>query len=133
MLGARLVSSLEMFLGIISNNGPNKYYTCYLGGVIVSINNKLIINRDIPNSEVRVLSIAKFFSFWISRRQVESFLFLENNTKIYKERMLLELELDNKLVPEELLSKIISLGFCFNFFVFFFLFFLKDLRVFEEY
>jgi hypothetical protein len=34
----------------------------YLGGVIISINNKFIINRDILNSKIRVLSIIKFFS-----------------------------------------------------------------------
>jgi hypothetical protein len=53
-----------MFLSVINSSGPDKYYTCYLGGVIVSINNKPIINRDILSSEVRVLSIIKsiFFS-----------------------------------------------------------------------
>jgi hypothetical protein len=63
VLGARLVSSLEIFLGVVSNSGPDKYYTCYLGGIIVSINNKLIINRDIPSSEVRVPLITKFIFF----------------------------------------------------------------------
>jgi hypothetical protein len=52
-----------MFLSIISNSGLDKYYAYYLGGVIVSINNKFIINRDILSSEVRVLSIAKFIFF----------------------------------------------------------------------
>jgi hypothetical protein len=60
MLGARLISSLEMFLGVISSNRPDKYYVCYLGGVIVFINNKFIINKDILNSEIKVLPIAKF-------------------------------------------------------------------------
>jgi hypothetical protein len=117
-----------MFLGIISNRGLDKYYTYYLGGIIVSINNKLIINRDIPSNEVKVLSIAKFiFSLNIkkaSRKQAESFLFLENNIKIYKEKILLELELDSESILEELLSKIINSGSCFNFFDFFFLLFL---------
>jgi hypothetical protein len=58
ILSTRLVSSLEVFLGIISSSGLDKYYTCYLGGIIVSINNKLIINRDIPNNKIRVPSIA---------------------------------------------------------------------------
>jgi hypothetical protein len=57
VLSIRLVSSLKVFLSIISNNRPDKYYTYYLGGVIVSINNKLIINRDILNNEIKVLSI----------------------------------------------------------------------------
>jgi hypothetical protein len=52
-----------VFLSIISNNRLDKYYACYLGGVIVSINNKLIINKDIPSSEVRVLPIAKSILF----------------------------------------------------------------------
>jgi hypothetical protein len=61
VLSAKLVSSLEVFLSVVNNNRLNKYYTCYLGGIIVSINNKLIINRDISSSEIKVLFIAKFF------------------------------------------------------------------------
>jgi hypothetical protein len=63
VLGARLVSSLEVFLGVVSSSGPDKYYTCYLGRIMVSINNKLIINRDILSSEVRVLFIIESVFF----------------------------------------------------------------------
>jgi hypothetical protein len=59
VLGARLVSSLEVFLSVVSSSGPDKYYVCYLGGVMVSINNKLIIDGDIPSSEIRVPPIAE--------------------------------------------------------------------------
>jgi hypothetical protein len=72
-------------------------------------------------------------SFWILGRQAESFLFLENNTRVYKEGISLELELDSESVLKELLSEIISSGSCFNFFDFFFLFFLEGLWVFEKY
>jgi hypothetical protein len=60
VLSIRLISSLKVFLSIISNSRPNKYYACYLGGVIVSINNKFIINENILNNEMKVLSITKF-------------------------------------------------------------------------
>jgi hypothetical protein len=63
VLGARLVSSLEVFLGVVSSSKPDKYYASYLGGVIVSINNKLIINKDILSGEVRVPPIAKSILF----------------------------------------------------------------------
>jgi hypothetical protein len=63
VLGAKLVSSLKVFLGIVSNSRLDKYYIYYLGGVIVSINNKLIINRDIPSNEVKVPSIAESILF----------------------------------------------------------------------
>jgi hypothetical protein len=63
MLSARLISSLKIFFSIVSSSGPDKNYTCYLRGVIVFINNKLIINRDIPSNEIKVLSIAKFIFF----------------------------------------------------------------------
>jgi hypothetical protein len=59
VLSIRLVSSLKIFLGVVSNSGLDKYYACYLGGVIVSINNKFIINGNIPNNKVRVLFITK--------------------------------------------------------------------------
>jgi hypothetical protein len=114
-----------MDVSIISNNGPNKYYIYYLRRIIVSINNKLIINRDILNNKIKILSIAKkYFLLNIKKKQAESFFFLENNIKIYKKRLLLELELDNKLVFEKLLSEVVSSGFCFNFFDFLLLFFL---------
>jgi hypothetical protein len=76
ILSARLISSLEVFLGVISNNKLDKYYTCYLGGVIVFINNKFIINRDIPNSEIRVLLIAKFILFLNIKETGRKFSFL---------------------------------------------------------
>jgi hypothetical protein len=63
VLSTKLVSSFKVFLGVISNNRPDKYYAYYLGRVIVSINNKLIINRDIPSNEIRVLSITKSIFF----------------------------------------------------------------------
>jgi hypothetical protein len=34
VLSVRLVSSLEVFLGIISSSRLDKYYACYLGGII---------------------------------------------------------------------------------------------------
>jgi hypothetical protein len=52
--------------------------------------------------------------------------FLENNIRVYKERillLLLKLELDSKLTLDTLLFEIISLGFCFNFLDFIFGFF----------
>jgi hypothetical protein len=52
-----------MFFSVISNSGLDKYYACYLGGVIVSINNKLIIERDIPNNKIRIPSIAESVFF----------------------------------------------------------------------
>jgi hypothetical protein len=52
-----------VFFSIVSSSRPNKYYTYYLGRVIVSINNKFIINKDIPSSEIKVLSIAKSIFF----------------------------------------------------------------------
>jgi hypothetical protein len=60
--------SLEIFLSIISSNKPDKYYTYYLGGVII------FINKDILNNEIRVLFISEsVFFFGISGRQAESF------------------------------------------------------------
>jgi hypothetical protein len=64
VLSARLVSSLEVFLGVISSSGSDKYYAYYLGGIIVSINNKFIIDRDILNSSksgFRLLLSLSFF------------------------------------------------------------------------
>jgi hypothetical protein len=68
------------------------------------------------------------------------FFFLENHTRIYGERILLllsELESDSKSAFNKLLSEIIGSGSCFNFFdflfLFFLVFFLESLRVFEKY
>jgi hypothetical protein len=62
---------------------------------------------------------------------------LEDNIRVYRERILLELESDNKSILEKLLSEITGSGSCFNFFnflfLFFLMFFLEDLRVFEKY
>jgi hypothetical protein len=76
VLGARLVSSLEVFFGIVSNSGSDKYYIYYLGGVIVSINNKFIINRNILSSEVKVLSITESIFFLNIREAGRKFSFL---------------------------------------------------------
>jgi hypothetical protein len=65
-----------VFLSIISSNRLYKHYTCYLGGVIVSINNKLIIDRDMPSSEIRVLFIAKFFLLLNIKETSKKFSFL---------------------------------------------------------
>jgi hypothetical protein len=65
-----------VFLGIISNSGLNKYYTCYLGGVIVSINNKLIIDRDILSSKIRALFIIEFVLFLNIRKAGRNLFFL---------------------------------------------------------
>jgi hypothetical protein len=116
-----------VFLGVISSSGPDKYYTCYLGGVIVSINNKLINNGDIPNNKIKVLLIAKSIFLLNIRETSRKLFFLEDNIRVYKEKILLELESNNKLALEELLSKVTGLGSCFNFFDFFFLLFLEGL------
>jgi hypothetical protein len=63
VFGAKLISSFKMFLSIVNSSRPNKYYTCHLGEIMVSINNKIIINRNIPSSEVRVLSIVESIFF----------------------------------------------------------------------
>jgi hypothetical protein len=76
VLSARLVSSFEVFLSVISSSGPNKYYAYYLGGVIVSINNKLIIDKNILNNEIRILSIVKFVFFLNIRETGRKFSFL---------------------------------------------------------
>jgi hypothetical protein len=107
-----------------------------LGGIIVSINNKLIINRDILSSKIKIPFIAKFIFSLNIKKTSRNLFFLEDNTRIYKERILLELESDNESALKELLSEITSLGSCFNFYgflLFFLVFFLEGLRVFEEY
>jgi hypothetical protein len=131
-LSTRLVSSLEVFLSIISNSGLDKYYICYLGGVIVFINNKLITDGDIPNNKIRILSIIKFSSSSEYQESRQKAFFLENNIRIYKEGillLLLELELNNKSTLDKLLSEVIGSGSCFNFFDFLFLFFFEGLQV----
>jgi hypothetical protein len=131
VLSVRLVSSLEVFLSVVSSNGPDKYYIYYLGGVIVSINNKFIIDKDILNSEIRVLSITKLIFFLnMKKTSRKFFFFLGNNIRICKEKillLLLELESNSKSAFDKLLSEIIGLGSCFSFFNFLFLFFLEGL------
>jgi hypothetical protein len=65
-----------MFLSIVSNSGPDKYYTCYLGGIMVSINNKFIINRDILSSEIKVSFIIESIFFLNIREAGRKFSFL---------------------------------------------------------
>jgi hypothetical protein len=65
-----------MFLSIVSNSGLDKYYKYYLGGVIVSINNKLIIDGDIPNNKIKVPSIAESILFLNIKKTSRKFSFL---------------------------------------------------------
>jgi hypothetical protein len=76
ILSIKLVSSLEMFFSVVSSSGPDKYYTCHLGEVMVSINNKFIIDRDVLSGEVRVLSIAKSIFFLNIKETGRKFSFL---------------------------------------------------------
>jgi hypothetical protein len=66
-----------VFFSIINNSGLNKYYAYYLGGVIVFINNKFIIDRDIPSGEIRVPSIAKSVLFLNIKEISRKFFFLK--------------------------------------------------------